>query len=154
MCGQPFDAAEPTAARELRKVVTVLFTDVTGSTPLGERLDPESLRRVMGRFFQAMQAEIERHGGVVEKFIGDAVMAVFGIPRLHEDDPLRLVRAAAAMAAALDRLNEELEQDLGVPVAIRTGIKTGELVAGDPSAGQQLVTGDTVNTAARLEQAA
>ena len=81
-------------------------------------------------------------------------MAVFGIPRLHEDDPLRLVRAAAAMAAALDRLNEELEQDLGVPVAIRTGIKTGELVAGDPSAGQQLVTGDTVNTAARLEQAA
>ncbi|HEX9313566.1 MAG TPA: adenylate/guanylate cyclase domain-containing protein, partial [Actinomycetota bacterium] len=152
-CGTALEA-EPGGAREVRKVVTVLFSDVTGSTSLGERMDPESLRRVMERFFDAMKAAVERHGGVVEKFIGDAVMAVFGIPRLHEDDPIRAVRAAAAMGEALAELNEELQRDRGVTLAIRTGITTGEVVAGDPSAGQRLVTGDTVNTAARLEQAA
>jgi class 3 adenylate cyclase/tetratricopeptide (TPR) repeat protein len=152
-CGTALDT-EPAAQREVRKVVTVLFTDVTGSTSLGERLDPESLRRVMGRFFDAMKAAIERHGGVVEKFIGDAVMAVFGIPRLHEDDPIRAVRASAAMAEELERLNAELQAERGVTLIIRTGITTGEVVAGDPAAGQRLVTGDTVNTAARLEQAA
>src|SRR6266542_6650271 len=153
VCATPLlgDAAP---AREVRKVVTVLFTDVTGSTTLGEQLDPESLRHVMERFFDTMRAAIERHGGVVEKFIGDAVMAVFGIPRLHEDDPIRAVRAAAAMGEALAELNEELQRERGVTLAIRTGITTGEVVAGDPSAGQRLVTGDTVNTAARLEQAA
>jgi len=134
--------------------VTVLFSDVTGSTALGEQLDPEAVRALMGRYFAAMKAVIERHGGTVEKFIGDAVMAVFGIPSLHEDDALRAVRAAAQMREALAALNTELATERGVTIQTRTGITTGEVVAGDPSAGQTLVTGDTVNTAARLEQAA
>ena len=90
-------------AREVRKTVTVLFADVTGSTALGERLDPESLRRVMSRYFDEMRQALERHGGTVEKFIGDAVMAVFGIPTVHEDDALRAVRAAAEMRDGCDR---------------------------------------------------
>jgi class 3 adenylate cyclase len=131
-----------------------VFSDVTGSTALGERLDPESLRRVMTRYFDEMRVVIERHGGTVEKFIGDAVMAVFGIPVLHEDDALRAVRAASEMREALAALNTDLERERGVTIAIRTGVNTGEVVAGDPTAGQTLVTGDAVNTAARLEQAA
>jgi predicted ATPase/class 3 adenylate cyclase len=139
---------------ETRKVVTIVFADVTGSTALGERLDPEALRRVMSRYFDRMAAVIESHEGTVEKFIGDAVMAVFGIPRLHEDDALRAVRAAAEMDAALGELNAELERDHGVGLAARVGVNTGEVVAGDPTGGQRLVTGDAVNVAARLEQAA
>ncbi|HEX9410184.1 MAG TPA: adenylate/guanylate cyclase domain-containing protein [Actinomycetota bacterium] len=146
--------AGPTAPREVRKTVTVVFSDVSGSTTLGERIDPESLRRVMGRFFDEMHRVLSRHGGTVEKFIGDAVMAVFGIPVLHEDDALRAVRAAWEMRDALTRLNQELERDWGVTLAARTGVNTGEVVAGDPAAGQRLVTGDAVNVAARLEQAA
>ena len=84
----------------------MLFSDIAGSTALGERLDPESLRRVMGRYFEAMRDVVERHGGTVEKFIGDAVMAVFGVPQLHEDDALRAVRAAAEMRERLAALNE------------------------------------------------
>ena len=146
---------EPERQRtEVRKVVTVVFSDVTGSTALGERLDPESLRRVMSRYFDVMSAALGRHGATVEKFIGDAIMAVFGIPRVHEDDALRAVRATAEMREELARLNEELERDYGVRLENRTGINTGEVVAGDPSAGQRLVTGDAVNVAARLEQAA
>jgi class 3 adenylate cyclase/tetratricopeptide (TPR) repeat protein len=140
------------APREQRKTVTVIFCDVTGSTALGERLDPEALRRVMARYFDEMKASIERHGGTVEKFIGDAVMAVFGIPLVHEDDALRAVRAAADMRVALELLNKELELEHGVTLAARIGVNTGEVVAG-PSE-QTLVTGDTVNVAARLEQAA
>jgi class 3 adenylate cyclase/tetratricopeptide (TPR) repeat protein len=151
-CTTPLEDTAP--PRETRKVVTVLFADVTGSTNLGEQLDPESLRHVMSSFFEAMKDAVERHGGVVEKFIGDAVMAVFGIPRLHEDDPIRAIRAAAEMQTALADLNEQLQAERAVTLAIRTGLMTGEVVAGDPSAGQRLVTGDTVNTAARLEQAA
>ena len=139
---------------EVRKTVTVLFTDVTGSTALGERLDPESLRSVMSRYFEEMRSAVERHGGTVEKFIGDAVMAVFGVPTVHEDDALRAVRAASQMRELLASLNAELERDWGARLQIRTGINTGEVVAGDPSAGQSFVTGDTVNVAARLEQAA
>src|SRR5262249_46800419 len=96
---------EVPVAREVRKTVTIVFCDVTGSTALGERLDPESLRQVMARYFEAMRAVIERHGGTVEKFIGDAVMAVFGVPVVHEDDALRAVRAAAEMREALSALN-------------------------------------------------
>ena len=139
---------------EVRKTVTVLFSDVTGSTALGERLDPESLRRVMSRYFDVMSAALERHGATVEKFIGDAIMAVFGLPLVHEDDALRAVRAADDMREELVRLNEELERDYGVRLENRTGINTGEVVAGNPGSGQRLVTGDTVNVAARLEQAA
>ena len=134
--------------------MTVVFTDVVGSTPLGERLDPEALRRVMSEYFGRMQAVVERHGGTVEKFIGDAVMAVFGIPTVHEDDALRGVRAAVEMRNELTDLNRELEARRGVSISMRTGVNTGEVVAGDPSLGQTLATGDAINTAARLEQAA
>ena len=151
-CGAQLTAAEP--AREVRKTVTVIFTDVIGSTTLGERMDPESMRHVMGRYFERMRSVLESHGGTVEKFIGDAVMAVFGIPQTHEDDALRAVRAAADMATALEPLNEDLRRDHGVTLAVRTGVNTGEVVAGDPVAGQALVTGDAVNIAARLEQIA
>ncbi|MHB8643494.1 MAG: ATP-binding protein [Gaiellaceae bacterium] len=123
----------------VRKTVTVLFADVTGSTALGERLDPEALRSVMTRYFESARAILERHGGTVEKFIGDAVMAVFGVPVAHEDDALRAARAAVELRDA----------DLGV--ALRIGVNTGEVVAAD---GETLVTGDAVNVAARLEQAA
>jgi class 3 adenylate cyclase/tetratricopeptide (TPR) repeat protein len=152
-CATALEAAEAPAA-DTRKVVTIVFADVTGSTALGERLDPEALRRVMGRYFDEMAAVIERHGGTVEKFIGDAVMAVFGIPRLHEDDALRAVRAAGEMQIALEALNAELEREHAVGLLARIGVNTGEVVAGDPSGGQRLVTGDAVNVAARLEQAA
>jgi class 3 adenylate cyclase/tetratricopeptide (TPR) repeat protein len=137
-----------------RRTVTVLFADVANYTPLGERLDPESLRRVMSRFFAQMSAVLERHGGTVEKYIGDAVMAVFGIPELHEDDALRAVRAATELRQALAELNEELERDQAVRIGIRVGVNTGEVVAGDGTGGQNLVTGDAVNVAKRLEEAA
>jgi predicted ATPase/class 3 adenylate cyclase len=137
-----------------RRTVTVLFADVADSTPLGERLDPESLRRVMTRFFDAMSGVLERHGGTVEKFIGDAVMAVFGIPELHEDDALRAVRAATELRQALSTLNAQLEQEYGARIGIRVGINTGEVVAGDGTGGQMLATGDPVNVAKRLEEAA
>jgi class 3 adenylate cyclase/tetratricopeptide (TPR) repeat protein len=152
-CATPLGEADAPAG-DVRKVVTVVFADVTGSTALGERLDPEALRRVMGRYFDEMAAVIERHGGTVEKFIGDAVMAVFGIPLLHEDDALRAARAAIGMREALAELNADLEREHGEGLAARIGVNTGEVVAGDPSAGQRLVTGDPVNVAARFEQAA
>jgi len=139
--------AEPEALREVRKTVTVVFCDVTGSTALGERLDPEAMRRIMGRYFDEIRMIVERHGGTVEKSIGDAVMAVFGIPVSHEDDALRAVRAVAEIRARLAVLGEELS----VALSFRTGVNTGEVVAGE---GETLVTGDAVNVAARLEQAA
>jgi predicted ATPase/class 3 adenylate cyclase len=151
-CGAPLAAAPP--PQEFRKTVTIVFSDLKGSTSLGERLDSESLREVMTRYFDAMRAELERHGGLIEKFIGDAVMAVFGLPKLHEDDALRAVRAAFGMQRALGELNDELEHHWGVRLANRTGVNTGEVVSGDPTTGQRLVTGDAVNVAARLEQAA
>jgi class 3 adenylate cyclase len=153
-CGARLAERPPVSQREIRKVVTVLFADVTGSTALGERLDPEALRGLMNRYFTRIRSIVEAHGGTVEKFIGDAVMAVFGIPRVHEDDALRAVRAAAEIRDALASMNAELEAERGVAIRFRTGVNTGEVVAGDPDAGTTLVTGDTVNTAARLEQAA
>ncbi|MGZ4141427.1 MAG: adenylate/guanylate cyclase domain-containing protein, partial [Actinomycetota bacterium] len=147
-CGSPLEAAASPA--ETRKTVTILFCDVTGSTAMGEKLDPESLRNVMSRYFDEMRAVIESHGGTVEKFIGDAVMAVFGVPVLHEDDALRAVRAAAEMRETLERLNADLERDWGVRIQTRTGVNTGEVVAG--TGNQTMATGDAVNTAARLEQ--
>src|SRR5512132_184624 len=108
-CGAALAGVAP--VREMRKVVTVLFCDVTGSTALGERIDPESLRRVMARYFETAKTIVERHGGTVEKFIGDAVMAVFGVPAVHEDDALRAVRAAAELRDGLAPLNDELAGD-------------------------------------------
>ena len=144
-------AERPAGAGEQRKTVTVLFSDVTGSTALGEQLDPESLRGVMARYFELARRVVERHGGSVEKFIGDAVMAVFGVPVLHEDDALRAVRAAADLRAELVGLNEGLERDFGTTLELRIGINTGEVVTGTE---ERLATGDAVNVAARLEQAA
>jgi class 3 adenylate cyclase/tetratricopeptide (TPR) repeat protein len=137
-----------------RKTVTVLFCDVVSSTTLGHALDPESLRGVMARYFEAMTAVVERHGGAVAKFAGDAVLAVFGIPLLHEDDALRAVRTAAEMQEALASLNDELERSWGVELAMRIGMNTGEVLVGNPDRGQDLLIGDAVNIAARLEQTA
>jgi class 3 adenylate cyclase/tetratricopeptide (TPR) repeat protein len=156
-CGTALVVETPAPAiaqQEVRKVVSIVFTDLKGSTSMGEKLDSESLREVMTRYFEAMSVELERHGGTVEKFIGDAIMAVFGLPTLHEDDALRAVRAAAGMQRALVPLNDELDRHWGVRLTVRTGVNTGVVVAGDPTAGQRLVTGDAVNVAARLEQAA
>jgi class 3 adenylate cyclase/tetratricopeptide (TPR) repeat protein len=147
-CGTELAAA---SAREVRKTVTVLFADVTGSTALGERLDPESLRRVMARYFDTARECLERHGGTVEKFIGDAVMAVFGVPTVHEDDALRALRAAAELRDSITGLNTQLERDYRVSLQLRTGVNTGEVVTGTE---ERLATGDAVNVAARLEQAA
>ena len=138
-CGT--ESGAPALPREQRKTVTVLFCDLTGSTALGETLDPERLRALLARYFDRMKAIVERHGGSVEKFIGDAVMAVFGVPALHEDDALRAVRAAAEMRDALPELGLEG----------RIGVMTGEVVTGTE---ERLATGDAVNVAARLEQAA
>jgi len=117
--------------------VTVLFSDVTGSTSLGELLDPESLRNVLSRYFDLARTVVQRHGGTVEKFIGDAVMAVFGVPAAHEDDALRAVRAATEVRENLAALNEELERESGVRLQTRIGVNSGEVVAGDPSSGQR-----------------
>ena len=137
-----------------RRVVTVLFADITGSTGLGEALDPESLRSMLVRYFGEMQAIIERHGGLVSKFIGDAVMAVFGIPTQHEDDALRAARAAWEMRARLAELNDEFAASWGTTVSVRTGLNTGEVLVPEGSDAETLVVGDVVNVAARLEQAA
>jgi class 3 adenylate cyclase/tetratricopeptide (TPR) repeat protein len=138
----------------IRKVVTILFADLADSTTLAERHDPEPLRRVIGEYFDEMQRVLERHGGTVEKFVGDAVMSVFGHPIAYEDDAVRAVRAAAEMQLALSALNEKLERQFGVRLEMRIGINTGEVVAGDPAFGHAFVTGDIVNTAKRLEEAA
>jgi class 3 adenylate cyclase len=151
-CGAAGGEALP--AGEEWKVVTVLFGDLSGSTELGERLDAETLRIVLGEYFEAMAAEIEAEGGTREKFIGDAVMAVFGAPVAHEDDPVRAVRAALAMQARLAQLNERLAERHDVTLALRVGVNTGEVVAADSLSAEFLVAGDAVNVAARLEGAA
>ena len=139
---------------EVRKTVTAIFCDVTGSTALGEVRDPELMRRVMSRYYDEMRAALEGHGGTVEKFIGDAVMAVFGTPVLHEDDALRALRAALEMRDRLATLNDELEESFGLRLEIRIGVCTGEVVAGDPTRGETFVTGDSVVIAQRLQAAA
>jgi class 3 adenylate cyclase/tetratricopeptide (TPR) repeat protein len=150
--------AELTAPRaqsySLRKTVTVLFCDVVRSTHLGETVDAEAVRQLMSAYFDAMQEVIERHGGIVEKFIGDEVMAVFGVPTVHEDDALRAVRAATEMRSRLATFNEEIEPEWGIRLQFRMGVNTGTVVAGDPATGSTFVTGDAVNVAKRLEQAA
>jgi len=166
-CGEPNEATarfcqacgetlleEPQPTLEVRKTVTILFADVAGSTALGEQLDAELLRRVMARYFEEMRLVLTHYGGTVEKFIGDAVMAVFGVPVVHEDDALRAVRAGDQMIKRLAVLNREFESEYGIRLEMRIGINMGEVVAGRASASQTLVTGDAVNVAKRLEQAA
>jgi class 3 adenylate cyclase len=135
--------------------VTILFADLVGSTALGARLDPEHLGEVTDSFFGAMRQEIERQGGTVEKFIGDAVMSVFGVPVAHEDDPTRALLAALRMQQRLTDLNRTLEPLHGITLEMRIGVHTGEVLAvTQPRMEGRMVTGDTVNVAARLEQAA
>ncbi len=157
-CGTKLAISEAPAVApvEERKVVTVLFADVTDSTPLTERLDPEQTRTIMSRFFDVMSAVIVRYGGTLEKFIGDEIMAVFGLPVAHEDDPARAVQAASEMHARLQQLDEDLQRSVGASLKIRIGINTGEVVANPRAAakGEFMVTGDAVNVAARLRSAA
>ncbi|MDQ0796282.1 adenylate/guanylate cyclase domain-containing protein [Streptomyces sp. B1I3] len=151
-CGTPCTAAV-TPGDDERKPVTVLFCDLVGSTALSGVLDPETLRTVTLRYFEAMSAQIVAQGGTPEKFIGDAVMAVFGVPVVREDDARRALAAALGMRDALAELNEELHAALGIRLATRVGVNTGQVVAGgDATARQALVSGETVNIAARLEQ--
>jgi class 3 adenylate cyclase/tetratricopeptide (TPR) repeat protein len=140
-CGSCGAALESEARADVRKTVTIVFCDLVGSTPLGERTDPEVLREVMTRYHAELRAILERHGGTVEKFVGDAAMAIFGLPQVHEDDAQRAVRAAVEMRNAVTALRLE----------VRIGVNTGEVVAGT---GETLATGDAVNVAARLEQTA
>ncbi len=154
-CGTAVPDAAPTPSGDERKLVTILFADVTGSTALGERLDPERFREVMSAFASAMREEIEAEGGTVEKFIGDAVMAAFGVPVAHEDDPARACRAALRMLERLERLNEELAATHDVRLQMRVGVNTGEVLAATaPRPGEAMATGDAVNAAARLQSAA
>ncbi len=136
-----------------RRLVTALFCDLVGSTELGERLDAELLRKVLDRYYHAMRAAIQRHGGTVEKFIGDAVVGTFGVPEAHEDDALRAVRAALEMREAAAELDREIE-DPEVRILVRIAIDCGEAFADEAAATQGRVVGDVFNTAARLESAA
>jgi class 3 adenylate cyclase/tetratricopeptide (TPR) repeat protein len=148
-------SAATAASRDSRKTVTIVFANPKPHSEHGEPLEPTAFTNMMTRYFEVMKAALERHGGTVEKFIGDAVMAVFGLPVRHEDDALRAVRAAADMQAALPALNDAFSEMYGVRLLNHIGVNTGEVIAtGDASTGQRLVTGDAVNTAARLEQAA
>jgi class 3 adenylate cyclase/tetratricopeptide (TPR) repeat protein len=137
-CGAALGSESPA---DVRKTVTVVFCDLVGSTALGERTDPELMRELMSRYHAELRTVVARHGGTIEKFVGDAAMAIFGLPQVHEDDAIRAVRAAIAMRAAVAKLD----------LHVRIGINTGEVVAGS---GETLATGDAVNVAARLEQAA
>jgi class 3 adenylate cyclase/tetratricopeptide (TPR) repeat protein len=154
----PSGAARPAApvplpTQEVRKLVTLVFSDLKDSTALTASIDAEAMNEIKARYFGSMAAEIERYGGKVEKNIGDAIMAVFGLTRAREDDALRAVSSAAAMQAVHVALNAELMRDYGVTITNRTGVNTGEVVANlDPDATQNLATGDAVNVAARLEQ--
>jgi class 3 adenylate cyclase len=152
---------QPLAQPEERRVVTVIFADITGSTPLAEHLDPEDLRAILASYFNLMAEQIRRHGGTVEKYIGDAVMAVFGIPVAHEDDPDRAIRAALDMQLALESFNRQrrTHDPEAIPLQMRIGINTGEVATPDPGrleGGRRdfLVTGDAVHIAARLQQVA
>src|SRR5512140_1480335 len=150
--GAPHDALT-----EQRKVVTILFADLSGSTPLAEKLDPEELRAILGSYFGALARQIHRYEGTIDKYIGDAVMAVFGAPLSHEDDAERAIRAALTMQASIIRLNDDLERRYGVRLTLRIGVNTGEVVAGMLAGDVQrayTVVGDAVNTAQRLESAA
>src|SRR5947209_9420470 len=147
-CGASLEG-EAAEAREERKVVTVLFADLVGFTSRAEQLDPEDVRALLSPYYTRLRTELERYGGTVEKFIGDAVMAVFGAPVAHEDDPERAVRAALAIR---DWVSEQ-EADLQLRIAVNTGEALVSLGA-RPSEGEGMVSGDVVNVAARLQTAA
>lgn len=151
-CGSPCGPGPVTARPTGRKVVTLLFCDLVGSTALSGALDAETLRSVTLRWFDLMRLNIEEQGGTVEKFIGDAVMAVFGVPTVREDDARRALAAALAMRDALDGFNDRLTKAVGVRLQMRIGINTGQAVTGSATLRQAMVSGEVVNVAARLEQ--
>ena len=155
-CGRPITGAPHAGAApraKTRKIVTVLFADIVGSTSLGEHNDPETVQAVLGEYFANASSIVGRHGGTIEKFIGDAVVAVFGIPDAHEDDALRAVRAAVELRSAMGGLH--LRGPGGQEaLQIRIGVTTGEVVVGDPTTGQTFSVGDAMNTAARLQTSA
>ena len=144
----------PSAEPDRRKTVTILFANLVDSTELGTRLDPEVLRRILDRYFELVRGAVERHGGTVEKFIGDAAMAIFGIPMLHEDDALRAVRAATELRESLAVLSDTFVDEHGIPLQVRIGLNTGEVFVSTVDSGESFVTGSAVNIAAGLEQAA
>jgi class 3 adenylate cyclase/tetratricopeptide (TPR) repeat protein len=148
VCG----AALSTATIEHRKPTTLLFCDLCDSTALAERFDAEAARSIILEYFRVVRDSIERHGGTVEKFIGDAVLAVFGVPVTHEDDALRACRAALEMKSGMGKLNVDLHKRFGIRLALRIGVNTGEVLVGDSTTRESFVSGDAVNTAARLEQ--
>ena len=148
-CGAVLET-EPRPAGEERKVVSILFCDLVGFTSRSEDADPEDVHAIMRPYYEVLRKDIESYGGTVEKFIGDAVMAVFGAPISHEGDPERAVRAGLRILEAIERLNE----DRGTDLSVRVGINTGEAVVAlgaRPELGEGIVTGDVVNTAARLQ---
>ena len=150
----PGRVAPAPAEPDRRKTVTILFTDVVDSTGLGAALDPEVMRAVMSRYFDSVRTIVERHGGTVEKFIGDAAMAAFGIPQQHEDDALRAVRAAVELRQAISALNADLQRDHGVAIQIRSAINTGEVVAGHSASGEPFATGHAINVGMKLHESA
>ena len=154
-CGTPLTAAPPSAQpAEERRVITAVFTDVIGSTASAEQLDPEDVHARLSPYFARVRRELEGFGGTVEKFIGDAVVAVFGAPRAHEDDRERAVRAALAIRTAIDDLNED---DPWLDLHVRIGVATGESLvslARDHRVGEGIASGDVMNTAARIQSAA
>jgi len=149
-CGSPLRIDE--AVGEVHREVTLVTSDLKGSTALGERLDPEALREVLNRYFDVMRAVFESHGGTIEKIIGDAIVAVFGLPFRHDDDPLRALEAAAESQRALATLNDELEQGWGVRLVVRTGVATGEVTFGKAEGGQHVLLGEPVDTSTVMEQ--
>ncbi len=159
-CGTALQAGARRASvvpdQEERRVVSILFADLAGSTALGERLDPEDVRTLQGDLFELVNAEVERYGGVTEKFVGDAILAVFGIPQAHEDDAERAVRAAIAIRDSFGGFAARVGAEHGGEVGLRIGVNTGEVIAGREAAarGELMVTGDAVNVAARLQQLA
>jgi len=148
-------AALTAPAVERRRLVTAVFCDLSGSTALGERADAEAVYGLMRAYFDAARAAIERHGGSVEKFIGDAVVGMFGVPEAHADDALRACRAAIEIQERLVGLNDDLEKRFGTGLAVRIGVNTGEVVSRDSEASSGVVVlGGALTVAARLEQAA
>jgi class 3 adenylate cyclase len=164
-CGRPNDPdarfcqncaaalGDPAPETESRRLITAIFVDLVGSTTLGESADPELVRSVQTRYFDAVERRLTAAGGTVEKFIGDAVVGVFGVPNAHEDDALRAVRAAESILTAIADLNAEVSPALP-ELEVRIGINTGEAAIGPRTWGQAFVAGDVVNTAARLQQSA
>ena len=142
---------EPTIEEE-RKLVTVLFSDLSGYTAMSERLDPEEVKKIMSQIFGEITSAVSKYGGTIQKFIGDAVVAFFGVPRVHEDDPVRAIRTAREINELVDAISPQFESKVGKRLAMHTGINTGLVVTGEVPAGKGVlgVTGDIVNLASRL----